>query len=152
MSHLGSTRYNLRTPKFFIRRAVYPRLTGYSAPTTVTLRRSGSPFNPRGPTNLSGLPISLRTCEHTDHGEDRIRSQRVHPALERHVLGGHGSRRRRRQPKALERRPDRPLLLRENPLYHSRLFCAKGPPPPHCDQTGVHAGRGSNELLLTSET
>src|SRR6266850_1011776 len=40
MSQFGLTRYNRCKPKFFIKRAMYPRLTGYSAPTMVMLRMS----------------------------------------------------------------------------------------------------------------
>src|SRR5271169_2867905 len=98
MSHMGPTKYNFSTPKFFIKRAVYPRLTGYSAPTTVTLRMSLSALKSRTPASAPTASHSLRSREDTDHREDRIRSQRVHPALERQAHVRLGSRRRRRQP------------------------------------------------------
>src|SRR5216683_5724228 len=61
MSQLGLTRYNRCNPKFFIRRAVYPRLTGYSAPTTVMLRMS----------------LSFKSCRRPQSCPLRVRSARA---------------------------------------------------------------------------
>src|SRR2546425_7214284 len=76
MSQLGLTRYNRCKPKFFIKRAVYPRLTGYSAPTMVMLSTSLS-FKSRRrpqpcPLRARPAPSSTLIMAMTDSGRSEF--------------------------------------------------------------------------------